>query len=519
MKRRDFLKTSALAALATAATSRFNLAMAQGSGIFTLAYPTSFPDLDPATSFSNDGAVLSNAYEGLTRYIPGTDTEEARIEPLLATDWSVSEDGLTWTFNLRDGVKFHDGSPLTSEAVKGSIERTTSIGGGAAFIWAPVAAIETPEPLKVVFTLSEPQPLDLIASAGFAAWIQSPSSLDKDNAWFNAGNDAGTGPFRISRYEPGQRAVMERVTDYWGPVPEGAFHTIAFEITEDTTLIQNMIESGQADWTYSVPFENLETLQQNPNLRVVVNPSFETLFGLYNTKRAPLDRPKVRQALSMAFPYDDVILAGTANLATRAKGIVPAGIWGHDADAPIPPTDLEAAAALLAEEGVTGLELLMTYSATQSLSAVAGELWKANLEAIGVTLTLQPMAWEAQWQLAKSDPAVAQDIFVFFWWPTFVTPYDYLFNVFHSEDQPLFNLGYYANPEFDAMIDEAARLSGVDRPKAEQMFIEAQRILIDEAVAVFMLDRPNVHLIRSEIKGYIDNPAYGHVTFVNNLSR
>jgi len=69
------------------------------------------------------------------------------------------------------------------------------------------------------------------------------------------------------------------------------------------------------------------------------------------------------------------------------------------------------------------------------------------------------------------------------------------------------------------MIDEAARLSGVDRPKAEQMFIEAQRILIDEAVAVFMLDRPNVHLIRSEIKGYIDNPAYGHVTFVNNLSR
>ncbi|MEI2707363.1 MAG: ABC transporter substrate-binding protein [Ilumatobacteraceae bacterium] len=111
MKRRDFLKTSALTALATAAASRWNLALAQGSGIFTLAYPTSFPDLDPATSFSNDGAVLANVYEGLTRYIPGTETEEARIEPLLAESWDVSEDGLTWTFALRDGVKFHDGSP------------------------------------------------------------------------------------------------------------------------------------------------------------------------------------------------------------------------------------------------------------------------------------------------------------------------------------------------------------------------------------------------------------------------
>ena len=519
MKRRDFLKTSALTALATAAASRWNLALAQGSGIFTLAYPTSFPDLDPATSFSNDGAVLANVYEGLTRYIPGTETEEARIEPLLAESWDVSEDGLTWTFALRDGVKFHEGTPLTSEAVKGSIERTKKIGGGASFIWAPVASIETPEPLKVIFVLSEPQPLDLIASAGFAAWIQAPASLEQDNAWFNAGNDAGTGPFRISRYEPGQRAVLERVADHWGPVPEGAFQTVLFEIVEDTTLIQNMIEGGQADWTYSVPFENLEQLQANPDLRVVVNPSFETLFGLYNTRRAPLDRPKVRQALSMAFPYDDVIMAGTANLGTRAKGVVPAGIWGHDADAPIPQTDLEGAAALLAEEGVEGLELVMTYSTSQSLSATAGELWKANLEAIGVTLTLQPMAWEAQWQLAKSDPATAQDIFVFFWWPTYVTPYDYLFNCFHSEEQPLFNLAYYANPEFDAMIDEAARLSGVDRPRAEQMFIEAQRILIDEAVAVFMLDRPNVHIVRSDIDGYVDNPAYGHVTFVNDMSR
>lgn len=520
MNRRNFLKTTALATLA-AAGARWNFAMAEGAGsIFTLACPTSFPDLDPATSFSNDGAVLANVYEGLARYIPATDTEEAKIEPLLATGWDVSTDGKTWTFTLRDGVKFHDGSPLTSEAVKGSIERTKKIGGGASFIWGPVTSIETPEPLKVVFQLSEPQPLDLIASAGFAAWIYAPSVQDKDNAWFNAGNDGGTGPFKISRYEPGQRAVLDRADGYWGKVPENGFKTVSFEITEDATLAQNMIESGQADWTYSLPYENLEALKSNPDLNVVINPSFETLFGLYNVKRAPLDRVKVRQALSLAFPYDDVITAGTSGFGTRAKGVVPAGIWGHDAQAPIPKTDLEAAKALLAEEGIEpGLELTMTYSSAQAIEAVAGELWKANLETLGITLKLQPMAWEAQWQLGKSSPEAAQDIFVMFWWPTFVTPYDYLFNLFHSEEKPNFNLGYYSNPEVDAKIEEAAKLSGTDRPRAEALFIEAQRKVIEDAAAIFMLDQPNVHVIRSDIKGYADNPAYGHITFVNELSR
>ena len=161
----------------------------------------------------------------------------------------------------------------------------------------------------------------------------------------------------------------------------------------------------------------------------------------------------------------------------------------------------------------------MTYATSDQLESTAGELWKANLAQLGITLTLQPMAWEAQWQLAKADPATAQDIFVMYWWPTYVTPYDYLLNLFHSEESPVYNLGYYANPAFDALIDEAATLSGTDRARAEAMFIEAQRMVIADAAAVFMLDKPNIHIIRSDIKGYKDNAAYGHVVFVNDLNR
>lgn len=525
MNRREVLRSAALAALATTipfAGNRWSTASAQdGSRIFTLAYPTGFPDLDPATSFSNDGAVLANVYESLTRYVPGSDGAPATVEPLLAESWETSADGLTWTFKLRAGVKFHDGNDLTAEAVKGSIERTTTIAGGAAFIWSPVTAIAAPDPQTVVFTLSSPQPLDVIVASGFAAWIVSPAALDKDNAWFNAGNGAGTGPYTLDRYEPGQRVILTRFADYWGSAPEGGFDTVAFEIVEDAVLDQSMIEGGQADWTYGLPYENLDALQANPDLSVVVNPSFETLFGMYNTKRAPLDRPKVRQALSLAFPYDDVIMAGTSGMGSRAMGVIPKGIWGHDPAAPVPNTDIEAARALLAEEGLadSGLELVMTYATSDQLESTAGELWKANLAQLGITLTLQPMAWEAQWQLAKADPAAAQDIFVMYWWPTYVTPYDYLLNLFHSEQSPVYNLGYYSNPTYDTLIDEAATLSGTDRARAEAMFIEAQRMVITDAAAVFMLDKPNIHIIRSDIQGYQDNPAYGHVVFVNMLNR
>lgn len=182
-------------------------------------------------------------------------------------------------------------------------------------------------------------------------------------------------------------------------------------------------------------------------------------------------------------------------------------------------TDLDGAKALLAEAGVTTLELSLTCGAGDTIQSLAAELWRANLATLGVTLTVQPMTWEAQWQLAKADPAAAQDIFVMYWWPTFVTPFDFLFNLFYSEESPNFNLGYYSNPAFDALLDAANVLSASDRAASEAGFRDAQRLVIDDAAAVFMMDTPNVHVIRSDISGFVDNPAYGHITFVHQLRR
>ena len=493
--------------------------LAQDSSVLTVASPAGFPDLDPATSFSNDGAVLANAYETLTRYVPAPDGGEPKIEPVLATEWSASENGLTWTFKLREGVTFSDGEPLTAAAVKASINRTISVGGGAAFIWWPLDNITTPDELTVVMNLNTPQPMDIIAASGYAAWIISPNATNKNNAWFNEGNSAGTGPYVIERYDPGQRVVMARHKNYRGGYEDGQFDKVIFEVVEDPVLMRQMIESGKADMISNPGYEHLDALDTRDDVTVVSKASFQTLFGLYNLKKPPLDDRRVRQALSLAFPYNEVIASGTNGLGQRAMGVVPRGIWGHDAQAPVPSLDLEQAATLLKDAGVTELELTMTHGAGDALQSLAGELWRANLASVGVTLNLQPMTWDAQWALGKSDATAAQDIFVMYWWPTFMTPYDYLINLFHTEPSPNFNLGYYSNADFDNRIDDAHELSGVDRASSAAAFVEAQRMIIEDAAAVFMLDVPGVHVLRSDVVGFVDNPAYRYVPIAGEMSR
>jgi len=296
---------------------------------------------------------------------------------------------------------------------------------------------------------------------------------------------------------------------------------VVFEVVEDPTVRQQKIESGQADWTYEIPIENLAKLDESSDVKVVVQPAFQNLLGLFNNKKPPLDHPKVRQALSYAFPYDTFLKTAMSGYAIQAQGPVPSGMFGHDPSLTQYTYDLDKAKQLLAEAGYPdgGFELTMTYATGDTIEEQAGELWKAELAKLGVTLNLQPLAWEAQWDRGKGDPAKAQDIFVMYWWPTYVTPYDFLFNMFHSEEETLFNLGYYNNPAFDEKIDQANELSGSDKAGAEVIFKEAQKSLVEDAAALFFFDQANIHVVREDIKGYTDNPAYSHVVFAYQLSR
>ena len=236
------------------------VSVAQDRNVFVYGHPVAFPNLDPSSGNSNENVVMGNVYETLTFYnAPGSDEI---LSPKLAVSWESSEDSLTWTFNLRDGVTFHDGAAFNAEAVKKALDRTIAIGEGSAWIYWMIDSIEAVDELVVQFNLNTPAPLDLVLSAGYAAWIMSPNAADQDNAWFNDGNAAGTGPYMIASNEPGQRMVLEANPNYWGGWSDGQFDTIVFEIVEDPTVLEQMIRSGDADFTYSLPFDNYGPLAE-----------------------------------------------------------------------------------------------------------------------------------------------------------------------------------------------------------------------------------------------------------------
>ena len=186
--------------------------------IVTSAVISEMVTADPSTEFSNSIMMLSNLYEPLIWYDP---SQSPPFVPALATSWESSNGSQTWTFHLRQGVKFHDGTPFDATAVKYSIERTMTLGQGAAFIWSPVSKINVLDTYTVQFILTSPTPLDVIASASYAAWIMSPNienlakaaGFTNASAWFNAGHDAGTGPYMLTKWDPQNEIVMDKFPD------------------------------------------------------------------------------------------------------------------------------------------------------------------------------------------------------------------------------------------------------------------------------------------------------------------
>jgi peptide/nickel transport system substrate-binding protein len=245
------------------------------------------------------------------------------------------------------------------------------------------------------------------------------------------------------------------------------------------------------------------------------------MLGLINTQKPPLDDPLVRQALSYSFPYQQMIEGVMGDRATQAHGPVPAGIWGHSDDLHQYSYDLDKARELLTEAGYPDgdFDLVYTFATGDLEEQTAGEIWKAELAKLGINLEVQGMNWESQWDLGMSDPQNAQDVFVMYWWPDYVSPISWLYGMFRTEEETLFNLGYYSNETVDELIDTADALSGSDREQASNLFIEAQEILVEDAAAIFFYDMANTHVARTDINGFVDNPAYPHVVFVYNLSR
>jgi len=478
---------------------------------------------DPADSFTPEIVALHNMYETLLRYDP----EEDDFEGILAEDWSSSDDGLTWTFELREGVKFQTGGEMTAEDVKFSIERIQERGSGAAFIWASVSDIEVIDDYTVEFNLDYPAPIDLISASAYGAWIYSQEKaeeVDDLHDWMEEGNACGTGPYKPDSWERADRVVMSRFEDYWGgwDSEENKFDRVVIRSIPEATTARQELESGEVHHVENLPPTELEAAEEHSEVELTQTESFENLYAPMDVEKAPTDCEYVRKAISYAVPYDDIVDEVWGGYATQSRGAIPNGMWGDSEEVYQYEYDIEKAQEMLDKseyaEAIEEYPIEATYTSGDDNIRRALELIQSELDNIEIDLELRSYPTGTKYDIARStEPEDRQHITTYWWWPDVTSPDSYMSSCFLSEDEPYFNLAYWENETVDDLILEARELEGINREKAEELYIQAQQIIVEEAPYLFLVDQEYVRAQRTEIGGFEDNPSYPHVVWWYDL--
>jgi peptide/nickel transport system substrate-binding protein len=326
----------------------------------------------------------------------------------------------------------------------------------------------------------------------------------------------------VESYTPDAEIVFTRNEEYWGGWEDGQFDKVVVSIVPEATVRQQMLEGGDVDLITAPPLDNLNIFENNPDFTVYKEPSFFNYVGFFNTLRPPLDNVKVRQALSYTIPYDDIIKIGVQGLGTQSHGPVPAGVFPWDESVPQYTYDLEKAKALLKEAGYEngGFSLRLTYASENAAEEAFAPLIKDAFTELGVEVTIEPIAFSQQWELAKTDPANAQDMFLLLYWPTYSDAgADNMWSMFYGGAEPPylnvtnFNLSYWKNDGYNALMDEAGALTATDYEGSKAKYVEAMKILVEEAPALFFFDTMDVFIVPTHIEGFKYNLNYPFVRY------
>ncbi len=494
----------------------------QRSENFTYAsYSQVMVGWDPSTSYSNEIIAMQNMYETLTRY----DAEKKDVSPLLATRWSSRKGGTEWTFELRKGVTFHTGRSMDARAAKDAIERTMKLKQGAAYIWDSVKSIDTPDDSTLVFHLKYAAPLDLVASANYAAYIYDTKAAGSEDAtkWFEDGHDAGTGPYTVDTWKKGQEIELrlKAYPKYWGGWSGPHYKRVTFRVVPAATTTAQLLRAGQVSWVERMTPQLWSSFENDRTVRTTSSPAFQNLLAMLNTKTGPLADKRVRQAICYAIDYDGIISA-LHGAATKSSGVIPPGLWGHTEDLPNYTYDPQKAASLLKQAGYgpggRAMKLTLTYTQGDADEQLVASLMKSKLAPLNVNVDVRGLQWPTQWAKAKSpDPGKHQDILLFYWWPDYADPYSWFVNLFHTEESPYFNLAYYSNAEVDKEMSRAETLAASDREQAAALYKKIQTTLLEDAPAAFVYNQVYQRAMLKSVGGFVENPEYPNVVFAYDL--
>ncbi|HYQ75600.1 ABC transporter substrate-binding protein [Cellulomonas sp.] len=304
---------------------------AGGDDTFTAVMLTGYTTPpDPDVNYDGPGLnIIENTYEGLVAYADGV--EEPTIVPELAEEWTVSDDGLTYTFTLRSGVTFHDGTELTSEAVKASFERRTQVDAGPAYMVGDVASVETPDDLTAVVTLTAPNAafLGYLASP-FGVKLISPAVLadeagDDFAQTYLTTHDAGTGPYELTGVETGERYELTAYDGYWGDAPE--LTSIEIQVAENASSAQLQLERGEIDAILgNLNKTSFESFEGSEDVTTSTFPNFTTQMIYVNPGSAWLADVADREALFAGIDKESIIDEAMGSLEVPTDQLFPQGM-------------------------------------------------------------------------------------------------------------------------------------------------------------------------------------------------
>src|SRR6267378_3290737 len=464
----------------------------------------------PQITDLNSTRVIKRMFEGLTAQELGT----YKIIPGLAQSWDISKDGLTYTFHLRPNVKFHDGTPLTAEAVKFCFDRQMNEQGPfyatgtypyvKGFL-GNVAGVEVVNPATVQIRLKAPLTPFLQYLAHHSLYVYSPEALKK---W---GKDVvkhpvGTGPFRLETWEPGVKVVLARNEQYWGGAPK-IRQAIYVPIVEAQARLV-ALKTGDIDLTMDVPPDSLDELRRDPNLVVAASNSSAVWYVTLNTRHPILKDRRVRQALNHAVNKEAIIRDILRDTAIVSRGPI-SPVYGpyYEENTARYPHDLEKARALLKDAGYAGgfeLGFLVPESGSGMQSPVEmATVIQANLAQIGVRAKIQTMEWGAYLRKYLEQPDMAE----MSWNPSIGDP-DHMMYMLLSSDRfpPAFNAGFYQNPRVDELLRKGR--TTIDDKERIPLYREAQRLVMEDAPWIFVDHGKQVIVYRKRVQGFKLHPNF-----------
>ena len=512
VSRRTMLKGAAAAGAVIAASTPTILRAADPTTlvISMQADPTGF---DPEAVLNNSsGFIMATVYDGLVNYKSGT----VEVGPGLAESWDVSADGMTYTFHLRKGVSFHDGTPFNAQTfVQGmdrlkkddpnSIYKTGPVESYIDFTYGAVDSYKAVDDATVTFQLKHAFAPFLTSLAMVWNGVVSPAAAIKLGKDFR-NNPVGTGPFVFKEWRHNDQIILEANKSYWGGQPK--VDRLIFKITPDAQASLLALRNGDVHILADVSSQLVPAIKGDSNLVLMTQPGLAISGMGLPFDTAPFTDKRVRQALNYAIDKDAINKSLFQGLAVPMTSPLPEAQWSFDPSLKGYPYDPAKAKSLLADAGLKdGFKVeLLTYNSARGYNPAGPELAVAiqgYLKKIGVEASIQKM--EMGSFLSQIRSGKYPGMFMIGWTGDNGDPDNFLYEIFSSDNIPVGNTARYKNPEVDTVLRQAQQEA--DHDKRVALYQKAQKTILDDAPWVFINSVKQVRAADKRVQGYVLNPT------------